>query len=112
MTPPPPPPARQSTAPPESSKPGPQSSPLSVPPIRPNSAVDVTSRSLGAPPPRTRSNLVPNGTAGSSSAPPSPPSRSTTGSAPPGRPKSSTAKRSVRSRYVDVFASDGGGQSS
>lgn len=77
------------------------SMPPGPPPPRPSSAVDLTS-----PPrksvPRIRSNLVPEDAV---SAPPTPATGSFLGSGPPPpvRPRSSASKKSVRSRYVDVF---------
>ncbi|TFK54858.1 hypothetical protein OE88DRAFT_1732154 [Heliocybe sulcata] len=96
--PPPPPPARAQTASPSRSAPG-----LTPPPARPASAaaVDLTSPPVKKPPMRVRSNLVPEGI---ESAPTTPAAHAGLEvPPPPGRPKSQMGKRSVRSRYVDVF---------
>ncbi|EJD06041.1 uncharacterized protein FOMMEDRAFT_139329 [Fomitiporia mediterranea MF3/22] len=105
---PPPPPSRAQTASPSrsmqpSSSGPPPASPM-PPPGRPLSAIDKGS---SAPPKRelqrARSNLVPVDGA-DSSAPPTPTVMSSFSAPPPtgNRPKSA-AKKSVRSRYVDVF---------
>ncbi|THH10201.1 hypothetical protein EW145_g1508 [Phellinidium pouzarii] len=104
---PPPPPSRAQTVSPSRSMSmlhsGPPPALPMPPPGRPLSAMDAAS----APPRKTlmrvRSNLIPEESA-SSSAPPTPASSSSSSAPPPpGRPKSAAAKKSVRSRYVDVF---------
>lgn len=84
---------------------------------RPASAIDLTtSPPTSKPIMRVRSNLAPPGL---DSAPPTPTgtrivpgSGPASGPSPPIRPKSSTsAKKNVRSRYVDVFAAEAGGSS-
>lgn len=112
-SPPPPPPLRAQTA-----SPGrqlgamPPPSPLGPPPARPASAQPSDMlEPPRRPPTRLRSNLVPSDAEGLS-APPSPMPTSGTpppGSGPPaGRARGQTAKRNVRSRYVDVFQEGGG----
>ncbi|KXN89245.1 COPII coat assembly protein sec-16 [Leucoagaricus sp. SymC.cos] len=127
----PPPPPRAQTASPAMTGPKPGGGPPSRPPSgppgppsnganghalgRPASAIDLTtSPPTSKPIMRVRSNLAPPGV---DSAPPTPtgtrlapgPAGAATGG-PPTRPKSSTSqKRNVRSRYVDVFAQEGGG---
>ncbi|KAI0374994.1 hypothetical protein BV20DRAFT_1041167 [Pilatotrama ljubarskyi] len=114
---PPPPPARAQTASPgRSLGPMPPGSPVGPPPARPATAhpIDITEPPR-RPPPRVRSNLVPSD-ADSNSAPPSPMPQSASGTPPPpgggpppaGRPRP-TAKRNVRSRYVDVFQQEASG---
>ncbi|KAI5122954.1 hypothetical protein M0805_006834 [Coniferiporia weirii] len=104
---PPPPPSRAQTVSPSRSMSMSHSGPpppSPLPPGRPQSAMDSTS----APPPRkpimrVRSNLIPEESA-STSAPPTPAVMSSLSAPPPtGRPRSAAAKKSVRSRYVDVF---------
>ncbi|EPQ58106.1 hypothetical protein GLOTRDRAFT_56722 [Gloeophyllum trabeum ATCC 11539] len=99
--PPPPPPSRAQTASPSRSAPG-----VTPPPARPASAVDLTISPPKKPPMRVRSNLVPEGV---ESAPTTPAAHAGLDvPPPPGRPKSGMAKRSARSRYVDVFQSQPG----
>ncbi|KAI0362216.1 hypothetical protein OH77DRAFT_1507802 [Trametes cingulata] len=119
--PPPPPPRAQTASPGRSLGAMPPGSPVGPPPARPATAhpIDITSEPPRRPPPRVRSNLVPSD-ADSNSAPPSPMPPSSNSSTPPpsggggpppaGRPRP-TAKRNVRSRYVDVFQQEtsGGG---
>lgn len=114
---PPPPPPRAQTASPSLARPAastpPPPLPAGPPKInRPASVADLTLSSppVGAKPPRARSNLVPtdeDGAAGSLSVPGTPPPSGA--ATPPIRPKSqASAKRNVRSRYVDVFQQGGG----
>ena len=80
---------------------------------RPGNAADLTASPppppAGKPLMRVRSNLAPPGL---DSAPPTPMGTRNfagAGSLPPARPKSSSSQRkNVRSRYVDVFAGEGG----
>ncbi|TDL27490.1 hypothetical protein BD410DRAFT_818910 [Rickenella mellea] len=100
---PPPPPSRAQTASPTKTTSFGNNSPgASPPPPRPASAVDLSSSPPKKSISRARSNLVP-----SESEPAVPPSSLTPPPPPPGRPKSSASKRSVRSRYVDVFQQPG-----
>ncbi|KAH8117565.1 Sec23-binding domain of Sec16-domain-containing protein [Phellopilus nigrolimitatus] len=100
---PPPPPSRAQTASPSRSmsKTGPPPhSPL------PPSGRPLSAMAGSAPPKKTlsrmRSNLVPEESS-SSSVPSTPTGMSLATPPPPGRPRSAAAKKSVRSRYVDVF---------
>ncbi|KZV90262.1 hypothetical protein EXIGLDRAFT_750750 [Exidia glandulosa HHB12029] len=111
---PPPPPPRAQTASPSMARPAVTSTPPPPPgpaggPPRIARPASVAELALSKPP-RIRSNLVPDDEpAGTLSVPgtPPPPSGAST---PPMRPKSqASAKRSVRSRYVDVFAQQEGG---
>ncbi|KAI0831400.1 Sec23-binding domain of Sec16-domain-containing protein [Trametes gibbosa] len=116
--PPAPPPRSQTASPGRSFGAAPPPSPLGPPPARPATAhpIDLTSEPpRRAPPPRVRSNLVPNDAEGLS-APPSPMPPPSGGPTPPpggGPPRTGSArpgvKRNVRSRYVDVFQQEAGG---
>ncbi|KZS99244.1 hypothetical protein SISNIDRAFT_448107 [Sistotremastrum niveocremeum HHB9708] len=107
---PPPPPSRVQTASPARASASmshlpPSTSGGSEPP-RSVSAFDLSASPPKKPPMRARSNLVP-GNPGDAPSTPSSPVPSPGLAPPPGRPKSSTAKRNIRSRYVDVFQQNG-----
>jgi len=98
----PPPPRAQTTSPGRMDRPPPSPGNLPPPPLRPASAVDLSSPPRKAIP-RVRSNLVPDNT---QSVPPTPASNDTgflQPPIPPSRPRSQASKKNVRSRYVDVF---------
>ena len=107
---PPPPPSRAQTASPGMS--GSRASPASGPP-RSASAIDLGSEPSTSTPIRVRSRLAPpeesspvtpTGPRFNAAVPPPP-----LGSTPPPRPKSQATKRNIRSRYVDVFQQEAGG---
>ncbi|KAF9564629.1 hypothetical protein CPC08DRAFT_631062 [Agrocybe pediades] len=103
---PPPPPSRAQTASPGMSGGVKPPTPVSAPPTRAASAIGLSAEPPKAPM-RIRSNLAPP----TESAPSTPTGTrmNATGPPPPARPKSGAAKRSVRSRYVDVFQQEAGG---
>ncbi|PPR08071.1 hypothetical protein CVT24_010532 [Panaeolus cyanescens] len=104
---PPPPPSRPQTASPGFS--GPKAPPAAgPPPPRSSSAIDLSTEPPTKVPMRIRSNLAPP----TESAPSTPTGTRHVGDGPPpSRPRSQASKRSVRSRYVDVFQQEGNGSS-
>lgn len=100
---PPPPPSRAQTASPGM---GSTRHPISGPPTRAASAIDLSASPPSRGPIRVRSNLAPP----AESAPSTPTgSRPPSGGPPIGRPTSQASKRNIRNRYVDVFQQGNGG---
>ncbi|KAF8628402.1 hypothetical protein AX15_003926 [Amanita polypyramis BW_CC] len=105
---PPPPPSRAQTASPGMTGPRFTASKPANAQTYSTSAIDLSTSPPSKPTLRVRSNLAPPG---SDSAPSSPTAtRTGAGGPPPGRPKSQTStRRNLRSRYIDVLQSEGGG---
>ncbi|KAF9533001.1 Sec23-binding domain of Sec16-domain-containing protein [Crepidotus variabilis] len=104
-----PPPPRSQTASPGMAMSGRSMPPLvgsgpPPPPQRPTSAIDLTTEPPTKVPPRIRSNLAPPGADSLPGTPTTP--------GPPSRPRSQASRKSVRSRYVDVFSQETGGNAS